>query len=186
MTEKPFGLYSAAMTYDKKRTFRRFSFYHINKVIMPASAAEITAIPSVPKIHLTHLSRAVMYGFKSSVPWIVHARVCPTHHSSTAKRSTRFMTDKPLSEFSEKQIALHLLDFSKVGMLLADDIIRHQRNAVVIAALAVVEIPFAAEIRAPVRQKMRILLLHTLPYDLPLAGGIVQGNFTLNFPFAGF
>lgn len=92
--EKPFGLYSAAMTYDKKRTFRRFSFYHINKVIMPASAAEITAIPRVPKIHLTHLSRTVMYDFKSSVPKIVHTRVCPTHHPSTAKRSTRFITDK--------------------------------------------------------------------------------------------
>ena len=90
------------------------------------------------------------------------------------------------SEFSEKQIAIHLLDFRKACMLFADNIIRHQCNAVVIAALAVVEIPFAAEIRAPVRQIMHILILHPRPYSLLLAGGIVQGNFTLNFPFAGF
>ena len=33
-------------------------------------------------------------GFKSSVPGIVHAFVCPTQSSSTRKRSIRFITDK--------------------------------------------------------------------------------------------
>lgn len=87
------------------------------------------------------------------------------------------------SEFSEKQIAIHLLDFRKACMLFADNIIRHQCNAVVIAALAVVEIPFAAEIRAPVRQIMHILLLHPRPYSLLLAGGDRAGQFYFEFPF---
>ena len=41
--------------------------------IMPASIAEMTAMPTVPKVHFLRLSRALIYGFKSSVPGIVHA-----------------------------------------------------------------------------------------------------------------
>ena len=38
----------------------------------------MTAMPTVPKSHFFCLSFAVMYGFRSSVPGIVHAFVCPT------------------------------------------------------------------------------------------------------------
>ena len=55
---------------------------------------EITAMPTVPAIHFRRLSEDVIYGFRSSVPGIVHAFVCPTQNSSIKKRSVRFMTER--------------------------------------------------------------------------------------------
>ena len=62
--------------------------------MIPESTADIIAMPTVPNSHFLHLSFAVMYGLRSSVPGMVHAFVCPTQKSSTRKRSIRFMTDR--------------------------------------------------------------------------------------------
>lgn len=43
------------------------------------------------------LSCALIYGFRSSVPGIVHAFVCPTHQPSMNRRSARFRTDSMTS-----------------------------------------------------------------------------------------
>ena len=91
-----------------------------------------------------------------------------------------------LAEGGQKQVALHLLDLFHTGYILADDVIRHQRDAVVVAARAVVKIFRAAEIGAPVGKKGRVLLLHPRPDRFLLTFGIVQRNFALNLRFAGF
>ena len=64
--------------YTDDRNFSSFSqcpSYFSIKAIIPARAADIAANPTVPNIHLTTLSLLVIYGFKSSVPGIVHAFV---------------------------------------------------------------------------------------------------------------
>ena len=46
--------------------------------MMPERTADMTTMPTVPKSHFLHLSFPVIYGFRSSVPGIVHAFVRPT------------------------------------------------------------------------------------------------------------
>lgn len=65
--------------------------------MIPARAAAMTAMPTVPKSHLRFLSCALIYGFRSSVPGIVHAFVCQTHQPSMNRRSARFRTDSMTS-----------------------------------------------------------------------------------------
>ena len=89
-----------------------------------------------------------------------------------------------LAERAEEKIALHFLDLGEARDILAHDVICHQGNAVIGAALAVVEIFLSAEVGAPVGKKCDVLPLHTLPDALACVGREVQGDFGLNLLFA--
>ena len=67
----------------------------------------------------------------------------------------------------------------------ADDVIRHQRDAVVIAARAVVEVFLPAKVGASVAQKVDILHLHALPDGFALRFRIVVRDLLPNFRLAG-
>ena len=58
----------------------------------------------------------------------------------------------------------------------ADHIIAHNGDAIVGAAYAVVEVPFAAQVGAPVGEKLHILPLYLFPNRLPLRFRVVQGD----------
>ena len=73
----------------------------------------------------------------------------------------------------------------KACHVLADDVIRHQRDAVVIAARAVVEVFLPAKVGAPVAQKVDILHLHALPDGFALRFRIVVRDLLPNFRLAG-
>lgn len=53
------------------------------RAMIPARAADIIAIPTVPKIHFLTLSFVRIYGIRSSVPGIIQVFVWQTHISST-------------------------------------------------------------------------------------------------------
>ena len=89
------------------------------------------------------------------------------------------------AEGRQEQLSLHLLYFGKACFFLADHIVSHQSDAVVIAARPVVEVLFTAQIGAPVRQKGGILPLNPLPNGLSFRFRIVQGNLLLNLLFEG-
>ncbi|CAN4029247.1 Chloramphenicol acetyltransferase, partial [Dysosmobacter welbionis] len=81
-----------------------------------------------------------------------------------------------LAEDRQDQIFLHLLDLAEGCDGLADHIIAHDGDAVVGAAYAVVEVPFAAQVGAPVGEEVRILPLYLFPNHLPLRFRVVQGD----------
>ena len=89
------------------------------------------------------------------------------------------------AEDRQDQVFLHLLDLAEGCGGFADCVIAHDGNAVVGAAYAVVEVPLAAQIRAPVGEKFRIPPLYLLPYCLPLRFRVVQGDFCPYLLLAG-
>ena len=62
--------------------------------MIPASAADTAAMPTVPMSHFRCLSFAAIYGLRSSVPGMTQASVCPTQYPSISMRSIRFMMDR--------------------------------------------------------------------------------------------
>ena len=89
------------------------------------------------------------------------------------------------AEDRQDQVFLYLLDLTEGCDGLADRVIAHNGNAVVGAAYAVVEVPFAAQIGAPVGEEVHILPLYLFPYRLPLCRRIVQGDFRPYLLLAG-
>ena len=80
------------------------------------------------------------------------------------------------AEDRQDQVFLHLLDLTEGCDGFADYIVAHNGNAVVGAAYAVVEVLFAAQVGAPVGEKVRILPLYFFPNRLPLYRRIVQSD----------
>ena len=81
-----------------------------------------------------------------------------------------------LAESRKNQIFLHLLDLAEGCDGFADCVVAHDGDAVVGAAYAVVEVPFATQVGTPVGEKLRILPLYLFPYRLPLRFRVVQGD----------
>ena len=81
-----------------------------------------------------------------------------------------------LAEDRQDQIFLHLLDLTEGCDGFAGRVIAHNGDAVVGAAYAVVEVPFATQVGTPVGEKLRILPLYLFPYRLPLRFRVVQGD----------
>ena len=73
-------------------------------------------------------------------------------------------------------IVPYILDLAEGCDGFADCVVAHDGDAVVGAAYAVVEVPFAAQIGTPVGEKVRILPLYLFPYLLPLLFRVVQGD----------
>ena len=90
-----------------------------------------------------------------------------------------------LPEGGKEETALYFLDLRKAGHVPAHDVISHQRDAVIGAASAVVEVPLPAQIGAPVGEKILVLYLNARPDGFPLVRGIMQRDFRLNLPLAG-
>ena len=80
------------------------------------------------------------------------------------------------AEDRQDQVFLHLLDLTERCNGLAGRVIAHNGDAVVGAAYAVVEVPFATQVGTPVGEKLRILPLYLFPYRLPLRFRVVQGD----------
>ena len=90
-----------------------------------------------------------------------------------------------LSERRQKQLALHLLDLVKARHVPADDIVCHQRDAVVVAARAIVEVFCPAEVCAPVGEKFGVFLLHALPDRFAPVRWIMPGDLLPDLLLAG-
>ena len=92
---------------------------------------------------------------------------------ATAEFVSKFFTKGRMAVVEGR---LHLLDLTERCNGLAGRVIAHNGDAVVGAAYAVVEVPFATQVGTPVGEKLRILPLYLFPYRLPLCRGIVQGD----------
>ena len=55
--------------------FMGITHFPLKSILVAASTAETADTPTVPNSHFFFLSVVVIYGFKSSVPGIVHAFV---------------------------------------------------------------------------------------------------------------
>ena len=66
----------------------------------------------------------------------------------------------------------------------ADGVIAHQRNTIISAAGAVVEILFPTKIGTPIGQIGNILLLYPFPHSFSLCRRIVQSDFCPNLLLA--
>ena len=106
-------------------------------------------------------------------------------HQPPEKRLVAVHQAGQLPEGGQDQVFLQLLDLPEGCDIPAHGIVAHEGDAVVGAAGAVVEILPAAQIGAPVGEKIRILPLHPLPHGLPLRCGIVQGDLRLYLLPAG-
>ena len=126
----------------------------------------------------------------SSLSWVITRMLLPFRASPLSLSATRrkysmhqFPPERLVAvhepqpaEDRQDQIFLHLLDLTERCNGLAGRVIAHNGDAVVGAAYAVVEVPFATQVGTPVGEKLRILPLYLFPYRLPLCRGIVQGD----------
>ena len=126
----------------------------------------------------------------SSLSWVITRMVLPFRASLFSLFATRrkcsvhqfpperlVAVHEPQSaEGRQDQVFLHLLDLAEGCDGFADRVIAHNGDAVVGAAYAVVEVPFATQVGTPVGEKLRILPLYLFPYRLPLRFRVVQGD----------
>ena len=110
---------------------------------------------------------------KRPVHQLLEKRLVAIHKLHFAKRT-------------EKEVSLHFFDLRKACRLTADRIVRHERDAVVVSALAVVKIFAAAEVGTPVGKKLDILPLHPLPHRLQAVRRIMQRDLFSDLFFACF